>query len=333
MQNSVTKRAVTMRGRPSTEGSPTSTNGFQNSLALATATAMLRGPAMPPSTTPGRGSATIARLRTAALALTFALPPCHGGQVAAAPGGARPKLADGALFIPAGFKPDADGGFELTLHLHGAPTVVERNFVAAKRPGVLANVTLPGLSAAYTERFKDTNAFWRIVRDTEAAVKPASKNVPVRVNRVTVTSFSAGFGGVREMLKDPSIFARLDALVMADSIYAGFTGDAAERKVNPANMEGFLKLAREAANGRKQFILSHTMLHTPTYASTVETADYLLAGLGGQREARAEEWPGGLKLQSSFKRERLEILGFAGDTGDHHMQHLRQLAVFLERLK
>jgi len=274
----------------------------------------------------------LARLCLLSSCLTFS-----GGleaqeKSAVAPDGARPKLTDGVLFIPAGFKPDADGGFEVTLHLHGAPTTVERNFVAAKRAGVLANVTLPGLSSVYAERFKDTNAFWRILRDTEAAVKSAAPAATPRAKRVTVTSFSAGFGGVRELLKDPAIFARLDALVMADSIYAGFTGDAAERKVNPANMEGFLKFAREAVEGRKQLLISHTQLHTPTYASTVETADYLVAQLGGKRESVSEEWAGGLKLQSRFTKGRLEILGFAGDTGEHHMQHLRQLSKFLERL-
>jgi len=270
----------------------------------------------------------------AAILPLFASAALAQGQPPPAPGGVRPKLSDGVLFIPAGFKPGNDGGFELTLHLHGAPATVEKNFVAAKRPGVLANVTLPGLSSVYTERFKDTNAFWRVLRDTESAVKSAATNPAARVGHVTVTSFSAGFGGVREMLKDPAIFARIDAIVMADSVYAGFTGDAAERKVNPANMEGFVRFARDAAEGRKQLIISHTQLHTPTYASTVETADYIVAQLGGKREfLDGEDWPGGLRLRSRFAKGRLEIFGFAGDTGEHHMQHLRQLAVFLERLK
>ncbi len=247
------------------------------------------------------------------------------------PPGTRAKLTDGPLFVPHDFKPDAKGEFDLTLHLHGAPGTVENNFVKAKRAGVLANVTLPGLSAVYTERFKDTNTFWRILRETEAQLKTA--DAAPRVRRVTVTSFSAGFGGVRELLKDTNIFARIDAIVMADSIYAGFIGDAAERKVNPANMEGFLKFAREAAEGRKQLLISHTQLRTENYASTVETADYLISQLGGKREAVTEDWPGGLKLLSKFQKGQCEILGFAGDTGEHHMQHLRQLAVFLERLK
>jgi len=249
-----------------------------------------------------------------------------------APPGQRPKLTDGSLFIPVGFKGNATGEFDLTLHLHGAPGIVEENFEVAKCPGVLATVTLPGLSAVYTERFKDTNTFWRILREVEAQLKRSGAPVP-RVGRVTVTSFSAGFGGVREMLNDSNIFARIDAIVMADSIYAGFAGEPAERKVNSVNMEGFLRFAREATERRKRLLVSHTQLRTPNYASTVETADYLVAQLGGQREAATEDWPGGLKLLSRFRKGQCEILGFDGDTGAHHMQHLRQLSLFLERLK
>jgi hypothetical protein len=248
------------------------------------------------------------------------------------PPGRRVQLTDGMLFIPVEVNSGVED-IELTLHLHGAPAVVEKQFVNAKQPGVLANITLPGLSAVYAERFRDTNVLWRILDDSTAQLKPAGSTNGPRIRRVTVTSFSAGFGGVRELLRDPAAFARIDAIVMGDSIYAGFTGDATDRKVNPENMAGFLKFAREAVEGRKRLVISHTQLPTPTYASTVETADYLIAQLGGRREMISENWPGDLKLLSRFQKGQLEILGFAGDTGEEHMKHLRNLGLFLERLR
>jgi hypothetical protein len=248
-----------------------------------------------------------------------------------APPGQRTNLIHGQLFIPGGFKTDPKGGFDLTLHLHGAPDVVASNFIAAKCSGVLANVTLPGLSAAYAERFTDTNTFWSILRETEARLKCPTTPSP-QIRYVTITSFSAGFGGVREMLKDTNIFARIDAILMADSIYAGFTGDVPERKINPAHMEGFLRFAREAAEGRKRLLISHSQLSTPTYASTVETADYLIVQLGGHRDDSVIDWPAGMRLLSRFQQGHCEILGFAGDTAEHHMQHLRQLGLLLEQI-
>ncbi|MBN2506007.1 MAG: hypothetical protein JXQ71_04870 [Verrucomicrobia bacterium] len=254
-----------------------------------------------------------------------------GSWAVETPSHRRVQLTDGLLFIPAGFKPTPQGEFDLTWHLHGAPGVVERQFLAAQRPGVLANTSLPGLSGVYARRFKDTNAFWRLLRETEAQFRTSNTSAP-RVRHVTVTCFSAGFGGVREWLKDTAIAARLDALVMADSIYAGFAGDAAARRVNPADMAGFLAFAREAALGRKQLLVTHSPLHTPAYASTAETANHLIAELGGARETAREEWAGGLRLLSRFCTGRCEILGFDGDTAEDHLRHLRHLGAFLERI-
>ena len=47
--------------------------------------------------------------------------------------GQRVALTDGQLFIPEGFKPAPDG-VDLTLHLHGAAAVAERNFMTASAP-------------------------------------------------------------------------------------------------------------------------------------------------------------------------------------------------------
>src|SRR5207248_3461761 len=154
-----------------------------------------------------------------------------------------------------------------------------------------------------------------------------------KVRRVIVSSFSAGFGGVRELLKDPAAFARIDAIVMADSIYAGYAGDPAQRQVDPKNMEGFVRFAEEAAAGRKWFVLSHCRLQPDGYASTAETADYLIEKLGGKREMVSEPWPDpALTLESRFRQGHFEAYGFAGTMGADHVRHLHALWVLLGRI-
>jgi len=244
----------------------------------------------------------------------------------------RARLTDGELFIPPGFKAGLEG-IDLMLHLHGAPKGVEENFNRAGLPGVLVNVTLPGLSSVYAERFRDTNVFFRVLRETATEIEERGLATQPRFRSVTVTSFSAGFGGVRELLKHPAAFERIDAIVVADSIYAGYAGDPSGRKVNPDNMEGFLRFGRAAAEGRKRMILSHSQQRPDGYASTTETADYLISQLGGARKTVAENWPGEMKLLSRWHRGRLEIYGFAGETAADHMAHLRQLANLLTRLR
>jgi hypothetical protein len=248
----------------------------------------------------------------------------------AEPKGQRIALTDGRLFVPDGFQPGPEG-IDLTLHLHGSASVAEKNFVAARRPGVLVTVVLPGLSSVYTERFKDPKGFQRILDEARSQLEKLGVDKP-RWRRVTVSSFSAGYGGIREMLKDPAAYARIDALVLADSLYAGYVGSGAERRVNSEQMDGFARFARAAVAGDKWFILSHCQLKPDGYASTADTADFLLTAVGGKREVVEETWAGSLKLQSRFRAKQFEVYGFAGDAGPDHMRHLHNLAAFWQRL-
>lgn len=244
--------------------------------------------------------------------------------------GVRIPLSGGHLFLPAGVSAKS-GRMDLTVHLHGSSAVVERNRVQSGGQGALITVALRGLSGVYTERFRDPGVFARLLREAAEAVERRGLAENVRWGRITVSSFSAGFGGVRELLKSPDLFRRIDALVMADSLYSGFTGDPAERRIAPSLMRDFLAFAREAARGKKRFILSYSQLHTPEYASTGEVARYLVAQLGGQLEPVQELWPGGMLLIARYRSGGLEIYGFAGDDGAAHLQHLRHLASFLAR--
>ena len=108
----------------------------------------------------------------------------------------------------------------------------------------------------------------------------------------------------------------------------------AQRKVDDELMSGFLRFARLASEGRKRFVLSHSRQIPEGYASTTETADYLLGKLRGMRAAaKPGEWPGGLRLLTRFSREKFEVLGFDGDAPEDHMRHLRAIAAFLERAR
>jgi hypothetical protein len=219
------------------------------------------------------------------------------------------------------------------LHLHGAPATVEGAFTGLGAPGVLVNVTLPGLSKVYADHFADPLVFTELLRDTEAVLRRESAAAAWTLGPLTVSSFSAGFGGVRQLLRQPEAFERIAVLVMADSIYCGYEGKVADKRVDPMLMEGFLRFARLASEGRRRMLITHTQQVPEGYASTTETADYLVAEIGGARVGVAKDWAPALRQLSAFSRGGLEIVGFAGARPEDHMQHLRSLGLFWERAR
>lgn len=247
------------------------------------------------------------------------------------PSGQRETISVGELYFPEKYVP-APEGIDFYLHMQGSARVAQQQFDVSKRSGVLVSVVLPGLSNAYREHFKDLNTFWKMLDEVKARFKRADGSLP-EIRSVTILSFSAGFGAVREFLKDKAIYQRIDSLVMLDSIHAGYVDDdLTARKIPDDQMAGFTAFARDAAAGKKRMIVSHSEVKPPNYASTTETARYLLEAVDGKIESVRETWTPKLILTSRFEKGKLKILGFAGDTGADHMQHLYEISRFLGQL-
>jgi hypothetical protein len=251
-------------------------------------------------------------------------------QSIARPEGQRVKLTVGQLFVPKGFAA-TDGRVHLVIHLHGATDAAENNMVRSGVDGVIVTVVLRGLSSVYAEQFAKPNTFPSMLDEAARELRRLGVCEQPAFDRVTMTSFSAGFGGVRELLKQEGAYQRIDSLVMADSIYAGFTGDPAERRVDPKLMAGFLRFARDAAEGKKRMVISYSQLRPETYASTDETARFVEQELAVAREPAQEVWADGWTLQSRAVRRGFRSYGFAGTTGADHMKHLHNLWRLIQR--
>jgi hypothetical protein len=268
---------------------------------------------------------------TAALVTLLALGQATGGRSEPSPT-ARSQLTVGQLFIPAGMRA-SDGPIGLIVHLHGSGAILEENLSLAKGRRVLVTVSLNGLSSVYTRQFADPLVFEMLVSEAARKTAPLVGAESIEFSSVTVSSFSAGFGGVRELLKSPECFQRIDAIVMADSIYAGYAEGLPERRVDPALMAGFLKFAREAVAGRKQLVISHCALQPDGYASTAETADYLLRELKLTRQPVDETWAEQWHCTSRCEQEGFHLFGFTGTEGTEHLRHLRNIGRLWSVLK
>lgn len=236
--------------------------------------------------------------------------------------GPATSVGNGSMQI---FRNGGDVPETVVIHFHGATPTLKKAFARYEREAVLVTINFPGLSSAYSMPFaKDRELFGKILEETHSVVTGKDAG---QWKCVYVSSFSAGYGAVREILKTPLYFEQIKGIVMADSIYAGLDSRAPKRVVNEGNMRDFVRFASLATKNRKAFILSHSAQPTP-YASTTETADYLLSSLNLTRTPHTSLPTDVWRQSTQAERGKFIVLGFKGESGQDHMQHLKRIDRF-----
>jgi hypothetical protein len=238
------------------------------------------------------------------------------------------------IFIPKGTKhPDA---LNLVLYFHGSPFVPEYAVSKLGHDHIVAVVSLAPGSGVYDRTFSDPAVYdsllSRIGREAGAAMH--ATNVSFR--SVTLVGFSAGYGAVRAILRDPRHFAQVDAVLLLDGLHTSYIPDgtvlAAGGKLDEEPLEIFVEFARAAMRGDKRFLVTHSEIFPGTFASTTETTDYLVRTLGLDLEPVLEWGPHGMQQLSEARKGRLAILGFAGNSAPDHIDHAQGMPTFLRKL-
>ena len=245
------------------------------------------------------------------------------------------KSAPAHLIIPAG-APKRAAKVDVLVHFKGGADSLAKAFLEAKLDGVLIVVHWNGLSRVYTKPFEDNPNLLEEILD-EARNAARAEGVLTKDgdwNKLRTSCFSAGWASIRHLLKDKKWFDRIDTILAADSIYAGFVNnDATKRIVNPDNMKDFRRFAELAAQGKKTFIVTHSQERTPTYASTRDCAEDLIQHLKLNREERDERRSNGTMITSGAKKGNFEVIGCAGVGESGHMLHLTKISQWWAMLK
>lgn len=226
------------------------------------------------------------------------------------------------LFLPEGYAPPK-GPVTLTMHFHGATwfAITEHLRRDLKEP-LIAFSNGEG-SSRYRTPFLDRDRFERWIRQTEATLRERGGTDATRVARVDISSFSAGYGAVREILKVPSSVERIHRIVLADSMYAGL--DAATGDPVVADVESWVPFAKLAAEGKKEFVATHSQVPT-TYANTALTARWLAKQVGLDWVEVATPNDAEFPLLRRADRGGLHLWGYAGTDAMAHMTHARHIA-------
>jgi hypothetical protein len=106
-----------------------------------------------------------------------------------------------------------------------------------------------------------------------------------------------------------------------------------ESKIGTDNLEIWLKLGRDAVAGRKRVLITHSEIFPGTFASTTETAEYILGQLGIPRQAVLKWGPMGLQQLSEAHRGGFQLMGFAGNSAPDHVDQLHSLPEWLKEMR
>ncbi len=219
----------------------------------------------------------------------------------------------GQILIPKRGVPRA-GGFDVVFHFHGHEPV-RKEWVKVMTRTVLASVDLGVGSGAYEGTFADPSAFENYIESVQASVARHTKNPKAHIRRIALSAWSAGYGAVEKILEQP-LGRRVDAVILLDGLHSGYM----DGHVNGMQLKGIMDFAQRATRDRALFFFSHSSIIPPGYASTTETANWLVWSVGGKtakaRPRRNEVM--GLELISRYDRGGMHIRGYSGnDTLDH----------------
>ena len=224
---------------------------------------------------------------------------------------------------------------DVVVHFHGAAWLPEQAVAEIGDHTVAAVVNLGTGSGAYDRAFADPAVFDSLLAGVTREVKAAIGEA-ARIGRVTLVGFSAGHGAVRAILRDPRHFARVDAVLLLDGMHTSYVPDgivlAAGGALDTTNLVAFADFARAAVRGDKRFLITHSEIFPGTFASTTETADWLLRTLGLRRTPVLRWGPHGMQQLSEVRAGRFDLLGFAGNSGPDHIDHLHAMPEFLARV-
>jgi hypothetical protein len=241
------------------------------------------------------------------------------------PAGRREKLDLGTLFIPQKVKSKSHP--TLLFFFHGGDWLPE---LAAARQTNMAVVTVQAGagSGTYAKLFSEPNRFLKLVAEAESkgGVKFAS---------IALGGWSAGCGAIREILKSPASYERINSVLCVDGIHTGYVNGKPgpkESAIDTENLENWTKLGRDAIAGKKRMVVTHSEIFPGTFASTTETADYLIEKWGLKPRSTAKWGPMKTQILSEVRQGKLLLVGFAGNSAPDHVDELHSLPEYLKWL-
>jgi hypothetical protein len=245
----------------------------------------------------------------------------------------------GGYLMPKSLNVDAEGGVDFVVHLNGA-MMADKDWRESGLNAIIASVAIAEVvgTAGYSRMFAGTDRLDWIVRETFADLKKHGEKRSLHVKRMMLVSWSAGMGGVTQLLGNSKVADKIDAVVLLDSLHAGYanpkTGQGyvpipnqavmglGEEWVERKAIQKFVRFAEKAKEGKKVFVMASSAILPPNYASCAETATAVLKEAGAETSEASDENERGMKLKWKSDAGQLHARAFKGGGPHDHFDQL-----------
>lgn len=231
------------------------------------------------------------------------------------------------LFVPNGNPPVRQQ--RLWCHFHSAPWFVIGEYQRARCNDPVLVFDLGQGSAVYAAPFQQGRSLQPWLEKAEEILgKPDD---PASIVELGITSFSAGYGAVREIVQDPHILRLVKTVVLCDSMYASLVPGKEDRVVEASHVDAWSGLTQRAIGRSCTWICTTSQITPDSYAGTWEVALALVASTGNKMtDVEAGSIPAAKDaiqpLIRRFDKGNMHVWSYAGDTANAHMTHARRLA-------
>jgi hypothetical protein len=224
----------------------------------------------------------------------------------------------------------------LVIYFHGSGFIPSYAVTQLGGDHIVASMTLGAGSGVYDRAFSDRAVFDTLLATIARRLTDTLAH-PVRFRDVTLVGFSAGHGAIRAILRDSAHFRDVNAVLLLDGMHTSYVPDGTVLEkggaIDSTNLVAFLRFGRAAMRGDKRFVVTHSEIFPGTFASTTETADFLIQALGLRRTSVLKWGPRGMQQTSDVRSGAFHILGFAGNAGPDHIDHAQGFPEFLRLLR
>lgn len=232
-------------------------------------------------------------------------------------------MSIGQVLLPHQGGISKSGQFDVVIHFHGHEPI-RKEFVKTAKGIVLVGIDLGIGSGAYQAAFSSPATFTNLLASVEAAVAHHAGRKSAHIRKLALSSWSAGYGAIEQILRQPAA-KKVDAVILLDSLHAGYA-DEQTHTLKTEQVAPFLAFAKRAAAKQTFMFMSHSSIIPPGYASTTETAGYVVGRLGGRPRKANRQDVLGLDMFERYDKGNFHMRGYTGDDKPDHCAHIGLMA-------